>query len=47
MAKITVNGDALTIATNITVEQYDKVMNSIEWHTHLVQRVNVQSTALP
>ena len=27
MAKITVNGDALTIATNITVEQYEKVMN--------------------
>lgn len=27
MAKITVNGDALTIATNITVEQYEKIMN--------------------
>ena len=27
MAKITANGDALTIATNITVEQYEKVMN--------------------
>ena len=27
MAKITVNGDALTITTNITIEQYDKVMN--------------------
>ena len=27
MAKITVNGDALTISTNITVEQYEKVMN--------------------
>ena len=27
MAKITANGDALTITTNITVEQYEKVMN--------------------
>ena len=27
MAKITANGDALTITTNITLEQYDKVMN--------------------
>ena len=27
MAKITANGDALTISTNITVEQYEKVMN--------------------
>ena len=27
MAKITVNGDALTITTNITVEQYEKIMN--------------------
>ena len=27
MAKITANGDALTITTNITLEQYEKVMN--------------------